>query len=152
MATGIPKRKTKRRGQFDVENITVSRRQELLRGRPFLIGRTASFMGDVDHLRAAWEIHRDDLRKQFINTNPGERPFAEWLFEIVPKYGERPVLVERNTVTEQDATMYGILHSSVRCVGIGGGWDDTYQETEESFLDRHGLLTDAERAALAANL
>ena len=139
MPSGIPKRRTTRRKQFDVENITVSHRQELLRGSPFFNGPDASFMGDIDHLRAAWEFHRDDLREKFIAENPGTRPFAEWLVEIVPKYGERPVLVERDDVIEQEDRRYGILHSSVHCVGVGGGWDDTYQETEKSFLDRHGL-------------
>jgi hypothetical protein len=97
----------------------------------------------------AWELHRDALRAEWAANNPpGTRCFAEWLLEIVPKFGERPTNEYWTPMHEHYRNNWltrGILHLDD---GMG------MQEPEHEFLFRHGIVDQAEceaaRAAIEA--
>ncbi len=85
-------------------------------------------------LRTVWESHRDQIRQLWRDEHgPGTRCFAEWLFEVIPRYGERPVLPGCQELIEYRSgwTRRGILHRPG-------------QQPEVEFLRRHGLLDEAE--------
>jgi hypothetical protein len=108
-------------------------------------GRGYEFAGtfpDQETMRAAWELHRDALREEWRNTNPpGTRCFAEWLFELVPTYGERRTtrFYEPMRPYRENWLVQGILHTHLVPAA---------QESEAEYLDRHNLLSDTEREEL----
>ena len=87
---------------------------------------------DYDAMRVAWDILRADLLPKFIAENPGHRPFAWWRFDA-------PESRRRLDGKPQPAA------SVERSFGIPRGSSDAKYESEVDFLDRHGLLADAER-------
>lgn len=96
------------------------------------------FPGGGRSYREAWDYYRDRIREPFIKANPGKRPYAEWVFELVPAYGERRIIRE-NTLDREAWTQWGILHTNTI---------PPIQEPERDYLERHGLLTADERIAL----
>jgi hypothetical protein len=96
-------------------------------------------------MRAAWELHAESLRAEWAEVRaPGTRCFAEWLFVIVPKHGERP------TTANWDAR-----HEQHRKRWLKFGLLDTHcwpamQEEEHEFLHRIGYIGDEEYAAAVA--
>jgi len=117
----------------------------LLHGRGFFHD---DFADDAD-MRQAWEECGDELTEEFIDEYPGHRPFAWWLFEGVPKYGERPIipgwLGDRPEVAKRSREQtHGVLHT---------GWNypgHENQEPEWEFLHRHGVIDDDEYAEARA--
>ena len=91
-----------------------------------------------DELRLIWQEHRTYLRQRWrAEHGPGSRCFAEWLFEIIPKHGERLVLPGGKCLIEhRDGwTKRGVLHTHLLPPG---------QEPQVEFLRRHGLLDEDE--------
>src|SRR5262249_10521105 len=64
-------------------------------------------------MRDAWTQHRERLMREFVAANPGRRPFAWWLFEGVPRFGERPVIreVRPEYLERERAETHGRLHT-----------------------------------------
>jgi hypothetical protein len=127
------RRRRSHRRRDGVAKLDDDQRQELLTGRPFVAG--AEFESD-DLMREAWDLHREELLGECIERFPGRRPFAWWLFEGVPAYGERPV--NSDTYADDAAQMIdsqrvrGILHTRIF---------PALQEDETEFLRRHDVLT-----------
>jgi hypothetical protein len=123
----------------EIEQLSFSLEYELLTGR----GMTDNFQ-DEGAMRAAWETHRDRIMGQWIRLYPCTRPFAWWLFEGVPKHGERRTTEAWTAEHEKHRAnwqLHGILHlHTVPCT----------QEPESEHLARHGLLTAKEKQLLAA--
>jgi hypothetical protein len=121
--------------RVSVRGLDLDVARELLTGGSYFHG--AQDLTD-DDLRRAWNEHRGYLRRKWQTENGrGSRCFAEWLFEIVPKHGERRVLPGSEFLIEHRANWAkrGILHTLLERPG---------QEPEIEFLRRHGLLTDSE--------
>ena len=95
-------------------------------------------MSDGD-MRAAWELHADDLRAEWAENNPpGTRCFAELFCEIVPRYGERATTQwwsGQHELHREKWLLHGILDT--HC------WPDL-QEPEHEFLFRVGYIGKAE--------
>jgi hypothetical protein len=95
---------------------------------------------DLDVMRQWWQEVRDVVLPAWVEQFPCTRPFAWWLFEAVPKHGERQV------VRAGDATgtgweryrdeRFGMLHTHMI---------PPLQEGEGAYLLRHGYLTRAEK-------
>lgn len=97
-------------------------------------------------LEAAWREHGDTITKEWITVMPGTRPFAAWLFELVPQHGERRTTEHWTAEHErhrQNWTTYGILHTLTI---------PALQEPEVDYLARHGLLRAQERRLLATEV
>jgi hypothetical protein len=92
---------------------------------------------DRDMMEDAWQAHRPRLLREYIAQKPGRRPLAWWLFEGVPRYGERPVIREvRPEYLEREREQtHGLLHTHTHL---------PIQEPEADFLRRHGVLSRAE--------
>lgn len=122
--------------EWDRNELTKDQRRELETGMSYF----RPFGNDIEAFRDAWETHRDDIRSEFIEQHPGRRPFGEWLFELIPQFGERRIIRE-NTIEREAWTQWGILHTNTI---------PPIQEPEHEYLSRHGLLTIDERLALEA--
>src|SRR5262249_14989647 len=126
----------------DISELGVDQRQELETGIPFATG----CRGDLLAFRSAWAIHGEQVTEEYVRESPGRRHFAWWLLT----HGrERPIVADwadRAWVEawgrEENAIAY--LHTSI----FGGRGFEPFQEPEESYLDRCGLLTAEERRAL----
>ena len=130
MPTNRQKRVPRRRARIDSER-TVTR---LLTGHdwPFLDGFAPALTDE--ELRAAWKALGKELLKEFIEKNPGRRPWAWWQFEA--KEPRRVVgvdVIDLPACGSQPARrcQYDII------------------ETEAAYLRRLGLLSPAEEQALA---
>ncbi len=136
------RRGLRRRDDFtDRETILAdkNRMRDLKSGRP--TDFRASFE-TIEEMRDAWDAVRDDVLPAFIEKHPGRRPFAWWLFD----HGrERPLYRERleGFCTEEqlrreqgrgDSSRFGFLHTQM------WGSKGYFQEQEEDYLARHGLL------------
>ena len=108
-------------------------------GRPFAYEHPPITRQD---LRAAWRDHRATIRDKFIADRPGHRPFGEWLCEIAPKFGPRPLIDKLTEGQKSLAEKFGIVH--MNC------WPPI-QESEPEFLARHNLLELWEIEALEGN-
>jgi len=89
-------------------------------------------------MRDAWQGSRDAILDEWLPEHPGERPFAMWLFELVPRYGERQTT--RHWTPEHEHfrerwQLFGILHTNAL---------PPLQEHEWEFLQRCELLTPEE--------
>jgi hypothetical protein len=129
------RRKVGQRRRENVNTLSRDMCYALVAGRSYfgpLIG------GDypVETLRIAWQKHAGDIKEACLEAFPGCRCFAEWMFELVPKYGERRVVDGRlKPEHRQNWLRYGILHTHVM---------PRFQESETAYLLRNGLLTPAE--------
>src|SRR5579875_2289930 len=77
------------------EELTFNQEYELLHGRSILPSEFGGDIDAIDAMREAWELHREVLLAAWIADHPCTRPFAWWLFEGVPKYGERAITDKR---------------------------------------------------------
>ena len=126
----------RRRGDFAV--LSSEQRWQLLNGRPLF----ESEQMPVEDMQMAWEVHRDELKAEWKATRgPGRRCFAEWLFEIVPQYGERPTTpyFDENHAQHREALLkHGLLHTHT--------WPPM-QEPEAEYPFRNGVIDEAEYLA-----
>jgi hypothetical protein len=131
----------------DLAEIDFNQKQQLLTGRPFawdLFGQLPT----RDDFEQAWLIHGEKLTAAFVQENPGMRPFGWWLID----HGiERPVVGQQWFTDEYREKLraqgYGYLHTHA----YGGPNFEPYQEEEQDYLFRHGLLTVAEMEQLMQN-
>lgn len=128
MPTNRRRRRIERRSS--PESLETGTLLELLTGRG-LLERYPS----AEALAAGWEAHRPWLLSLWIEHLPCSRPFAWWLTEAVPKWGERWLVDPDQPPPEYRDNWrdHGILHT------------EAWQEPELSYLERNGLLTAAER-------
>jgi hypothetical protein len=95
-------------------------------------------------MAVAWELVRDAVLPAWIRQFPLTRPFAWWLCEATPKYGERRIIKHdwprephrESGLAEMRRQRFGILHTSLH---------PPIQESEGAYLARNGLLTSAEK-------
>lgn len=83
----------------------------MLHGRGYLVGDALT----DEAMRDAWELHRESLRAEWAAENPpGTRGFSEWLCEIIPRHGERPVTRWWTAEHERHRAawlLHGVLHT-----------------------------------------
>jgi len=116
-------------------------RNELETGNPLIFGLGSR--GDTELLREAWEVTRDVILPEWTAERPGTRPFAWWKFDHKQ---ERPIVNEWPGFVRDGFTRHGFLDTDLH----SGRGERPMQEPECDYLDRNGLLTNAERRALAA--
>lgn len=130
----MPTNRTRRIQPRRVEVGTSERtRHHLLFGHDFDIFDGPDL--DADGLAAAWEELHEELLAAHIAEHPGTRPWAWWAFDAPESrrfLGDEP----------EDLSPFGVWY------GMASSWGCAFYETEADYLDRLGLLTDAERAAL----
>jgi len=116
--------------------------------------------------RELWDLHRDEFLPEYIKKNPGKRPTPWWQWDA-PRWAD----------PHDDYYFHGKLPEPRRRIGGSGTpWHDdlsihpTFRkgipsyfrpdidpddppvyESQAVYLDRHGLLTSAEKAYLKAH-
>ena len=133
MPTNRTRRRQERRSGLRLDPDIL--RELLVAGGSYFCDETAI---SNDELRAIWIEHRDEILAIWRDEHgAGSRPFAWWLFEAIPKFGERRVLPGSECLIEhRDGwTKRGVLHTNLTPPG---------QETEIEFLRRHALLDEDE--------
>jgi hypothetical protein len=131
-------RKIGRQRKADLTMLSRDMEHELLRGKPFIF---TGIDTPLEELREAWAIHRGALLNEWLESNPpGTRPFAMYLFELVPKFGERKLTPAGKDLVEyrDNWTMRGLLHTHL---------SPPAQEPECEYLFRHGVIDAAEYQA-----
>jgi hypothetical protein len=99
-----------------------------------------------EEMSAAWKLHRRELRAKWAEENPpGTRCFAEWAFEIAPKFGERRMTAAGAAIVSHRGAWerHGILHTHLVPAA---------QEPEAVFLFRNGIIDREEYRAARARL
>src|SRR5438128_2222284 len=122
----------------DPDELTENQRTELLNGVGYLAVGDPGFAGDVDRFIAAWREHGPALLAEFIAKCPGGRPFAWW---VIDHFGESPDLETHKGDFARRKWMtyvFPVFQEWRR-------WNDP-----NAYLLERGLLTEAERVALAA--
>jgi hypothetical protein len=127
MPTNRRRRAPRRRG--DMVELSPSQEYHLLHGNGFL---PFDFVDD-EQMQDAWDTHREALMAKWFEEYPADtRPFAWWLFEGVPDYGERPVILKNwNPAYRKNWSYHGILHTNTI---------PPIQEPEGEFLRRVGEI------------
>jgi len=103
-------------------------------------------------VEAAWRELEDELLPAFIHKNPGRRPWAWWAFDAPEPTRRvlRGVDVLKNPTTPEwvrRKVNFGVIRVfNAQCHRHG-----VVVESQPAYLQRHGLLTDGESAALGAN-
>jgi hypothetical protein len=142
--------------------------EHLLTGCEFFdgFGRPRSGRADDAAWREAWDDLRDKLLTKFIDDYPGHRPWAWWRFDCPApgrrrRIGGKPhpfdnehrkahierLARQRPTADDLSGQLYELWFGKpASLIGLDDIQAD--YESERQFLERHGLLTDAERAAL----
>ena len=91
-----------------------------------------------DELREAWEDLRDELLEEHIRDHPGRRPWAWWEWDSP---SELRLEAAPGTEPVGDERWFG----KPRCYA---GLPIPEYESDADYLERHDLLTEAERKAL----
>lgn len=129
----------------DVAELTKWQRRHLESGHPLF--RDAGFR-DLETFTAAWELHREEILRDFIAKYPGHRPFAWW---VLDHRQERPIVnpgpLAAACIAEERRRTFGFLHTSI-LIPAPGPTFIPFQEPETAYLARKNVLTKAERAAL----
>ncbi len=120
----------------------------LTHGRDMLGG--SGFGDGVDQLAEAWELHGERIAAEWVAEHPGSRPWGWWVFT---HRKERPIVhpmpAEVEAAARRHHTRFGFLHAGIRHGhGAPPGELWPWQEDETAYLERRGLLTAAEKAAL----
>ena len=145
-------------------------RLQLLHGPDFMgdaFGNDEAF--DVDSARLAWSELRDELIAEWIAESPGSRPFGFWTFDapepmrrtgtmkfkpgIGPRSPRRFDRDSREFIAEADfppaerISYWRRRHPTANAYALDS-FDEAYAvyESETEYLERLGLLTDAEIA------
>lgn len=102
---------------------------------------------DDEHEAAAWDHFRDEVMPEWIQKKPGTRPRAWWKFDMPPgtrreRIDGKPHPHDQGNVDPDRRLFRGMP------ARVGLKHKDAAYESEESFLERHSLLSDAEVQAL----
>jgi hypothetical protein len=112
----------------------------LLSGRAYFLGRMDR--PSFEELAAYWREHRDELLREWHEKQPpGSRPFGSWLCELIPEYGERPIIDLPQDFEREGHELFGVLHLP-DSMGV--------QMYEHQFLYHHGLIDEQEFLAAEA--
>ena len=126
----------------------------VLRGRSLIKGTgIPDLIEDLTTYEAVWNRSKDELLPEWIAEKPGTRPLPWWLFD---HGNERPVInpmqPESEAAARREHTYAGFLHTSIlHGYGARKGEMHPFQEPEEDYLERLGLLSYAEREALESD-
>jgi len=120
--------------------------------------------GSETEARELWEKVRDELLAEWIADHPGRRPWAFWKLdateprrrtggrgEAYPGYDHPCNLragIPYRFMLQRDADIFRSVSPGGREYEIYDPADPPRYESEASYLDRLGLLTDAERKRL----
>jgi len=118
---------------------------------------------DYDAMREGWEVLRDTILPEFIAEHPGQRPFAWWLFDsperrqrsdgIVHPFDDRKRKQHVDEVSRRHPQFrdeaHRLFYGKPNCLCCPDDFVAQY-ESELEYLDRLGLLTDAELQELFA--
>lgn len=96
---------------------------------------------DLAAVAECWNDVQTELLPAFIEAFPGRRPWAWWLLVGVPEHGPR-LQIGDGPRAEGPPDWFG-APSCFACVPLPGMY-----EGQTAFLDRRGLLSEAERAGL----
>ena len=105
----------------------------------------------VEELRSLWAENRGDVLQQFIKEHPGERPCAWWQFDApeprrkVTTGGISVMNPIMRPCPDSSETSFGL---PTMWMGSGGELHQNLYETQLEFLQRHNLLTKAEKKIL----
>jgi hypothetical protein len=114
---------------------------------------------DYKAMREAWELMRGELLAAFIAEHPGQRPFAWWRFDAPERRQRtdgvqhpfdnrlRRQHVDGSTTKEFRRVAYELFYGRPRALIVRDDFEAKY-EGELQYLNRLGLLTDAERKEL----
>ena len=117
---------------------------------------------DPDPVRTEWPISRKKILKSWIAAHPGTRPYAWWCYDA-PEVRQRVGVSMTSAGMDSartSAIMFGIPRYWVTQQDIGiltrpgfrgkpvDSNDPPLFESQTAYLERHGLLTDAEKATL----
>jgi hypothetical protein len=135
------RRRTKPNRRQQVRELGPDLKRHLLYGYFFQEG-----FQDLQAMRGWWREVRAAVLPAWVKQLPCTRPFAWWLFEGVPRHGER-LLVDpfpewAPNLKQERQRHFGILHSH---------YLPPLQESEGVYLQRHRLLAAAERRLAEAN-
>ncbi|MGE4194623.1 MAG: hypothetical protein AB7E51_14640 [Pseudodesulfovibrio sp.] len=108
----------------------------------FFYGTQGMVPGKCLSMEEAWRHFGSHLLAEWIREHPGTRPYGWWRFEAPEP--------RRRLGGEGDPAYMGVTF------GVPDGWcegdfdpsDPPVYESQAAYLDRHGLLTEAERRAL----
>ncbi|MFH1419620.1 MAG: hypothetical protein ABII12_15195 [Planctomycetota bacterium] len=161
--TRVLRRPKRRRAGYGESHI-----RQLLTGFDFFgdaFGREDRGTLDLHAMREGWELLRDELLPKWIEEHPGTRPAAWWLFDSPQRRRrtdskphpfanpERRARVEEwrrdhPDVAARDA--YRLWFGKPACLIVLDDFDAAY-EPERTYLERLGLLTEDEQAAILYN-
>jgi hypothetical protein len=136
-----------------VADVDAFDKTHILRGRPVIkIGGIPELISEPKVWASVWHQSKAELLFEWITKHPGTRPLPWWLFDHKK---ERPVIhpmaPETEAIVRKQQTYLGLLHTSILHGHGSGGEMWPFQEPEEDYLERLGLLTGSERAALEAD-
>jgi hypothetical protein len=104
-----------------------------------------------DQIKKLWDESKDEILSVWIRTYPGTRPLLWWKFD---SSGPRQ---RRGGKGELISEKYpAVLQNYEK--GLPTGWDSIDEEdppqfeSQGTYLQRHGLLTDAEKKFIEKNL
>ena len=144
---------SRRRSGAEVAELTPWQKWALTSSCPVSAALLSGWGADDSEIwREAWELHGEDLLVDFIAKYPGCRPWPWWVFthgQERPIVNHAPPEVEAQFRAEN--TIFGYLHSSILHGHGRSGELVPLQEPEAEYLERLGLLTDSEIAALEAD-
>lgn len=146
-----PKKRRAIRGR---NQYTVLQIRQLLTGHEFVWG--AGFGSgdnlDRDAVAEAWEELRDELLPAYILEHPGRRPWAWWEVESPePRRCIEGPGAHAFRNPNAPAWTKRLSFGKPTCWGGDDFANPSRYESQPAYLDRHGLLDDAERLALAAS-
>jgi hypothetical protein len=140
------------------ETLTFGELQELAHGAVLLGGYDVTgFAGDDSRMREAWAVHGERLTAAWVARDhatvpignaggQGTRPWGWWRFDAPEQRRILAPLPARRGPVDPEAWR---RHHGLPC-RMTRADEDRHVERQRDYLDRLGLLTDAERAALEA--
>ena len=147
-----PRTTRRRRTEFSDGDVEF-----LLAGRTFL---PASILGqgvlhglvelgrdELGAITAAWDELKAELMPVFVEANPGQRPWAWWVVDA-PEPRRRVVRGHDGFPSAPKWQKRRLSFGVLRIYGKQAWAEGVVVESQAAFLDRHELLTDAERIAL----
>jgi hypothetical protein len=137
-------RKTMFRARLkDPTKFTDEHKEALLTGFSFFGGYAHIKDEDarLDAMHADWLLYRDELLPEFLRANPGQRPWSWWQWDA-PDEVRRRLKGGHGTSLMSKGLWFGCPRGFAQDYSIE---DPPRYESERAYLERHNLLTEAER-------